>query len=90
LSLRGRVPSPPGAQHPWKVPFSPLVRPVSTQNSKTGQGDLGMPPAVARVTLTEGRLLAMIKRPCEQPVEQFSNKCCLNNTRFTPLIYADT
>src|SRR6266566_2145886 len=55
---RGRVPSPPSAAAPWKVPLkSPLnhpdfhvppavIRPLGAIR-EPGRGDLGMPPSVA-------------------------------------------
>jgi hypothetical protein len=44
---RGRVPSPSGAPHPWKVPFQPPSPSGSlSKASRTRQGDPGMPPVV--------------------------------------------
>jgi hypothetical protein len=52
-----------GCAAPWKVPFSPHVRPVSKLPPKTGLGDLGMPPAVAM-----GRLLGELQHAIKKGV----------------------
>src|SRR5262249_23801445 len=82
VALRGRVPSPPGAQHPMEGPLqSPRLFDLRYP-PKIEHGDLGMPPSVAMATLTMGLPLAMIKRSFEQLRIQFLPKCCLKNTQL--------
>src|SRR5262249_1656021 len=89
----GRVPSPPGATHPWKVPLSsPLDHPklclspryfsrLFDPDPRTGR--LGLPPSVALSTLDNRDRGSMKKRANPSLPGAFFKTCCIKSTLWT-------